>query len=85
MTPTGRIFAAALRRGTHGMTRLLGFAWLILTVWALVDILRRSVDTGTKVMWVLLVLLFPFAGVILYFALGRGYLEKVERERQSHY
>ena len=46
----------------------LAFLWLI----ALVDILRSDFEGNDKIVWVLVVILFPFLGSILYFVIGRS-------------
>ncbi|MFA5311150.1 MAG: PLDc N-terminal domain-containing protein [Candidatus Omnitrophota bacterium] len=53
------------------MGGLLGLAILILDIIAIVDIVRSSMPTGSKVLWVVLVLLLPVIGMILYFLLGK--------------
>jgi hypothetical protein len=50
------------------------FALLCLVMWvyALVDIIKsRFSDENTKIVWILIVILIPFLGTILYFVLGR--------------
>jgi Phospholipase_D-nuclease N-terminal len=43
-----------------------------LIVWALVDLAKRErVKGGSKIVWVLVVVLFEFVGPILYLAWGR--------------
>lgn len=43
-----------------------------LIVWALVDLAKRErVKGGSKIVWVLVVVLFEFIGPILYLAWGR--------------
>ena len=49
---------------------LLGLIWLVIAVYAIVKILGSGAGTGAKVLWVVLVLLFPVVGVILWFLLG---------------
>ena len=45
---------------------------LALIVWALVDLAKRDrVKGGSKVLWVVVILLFEFLGPILYLAWGR--------------
>lgn len=48
----------------------LGLLWLIIAIYAIVKIVGSSAGTGAKVLWVLLVLVFPVVGVILWFLLG---------------
>ncbi len=43
-----------------------------LIVWALVDLSKRErVKGGSKIVWVLVILIFEFIGPILYLAWGR--------------
>jgi hypothetical protein len=52
-----------------------GIGGLVLFVWALVDAVQVPDDSmyqsGTKLIWVLIIVLVPVIGAILYFALGR--------------
>ena len=45
--------------------------WLILFVWSLLDIIRAHKDTGWKVIWILVCLVFPVLGVIVYYFVAR--------------
>lgn len=47
-----------------------GLLLLVLDLWALVSILNSPRDTGTKVLWVLLVLLLPLLGFLLWLIAG---------------
>ena len=49
--------------------------WLVVTVLdviAIVSILKSSADSGTKLLWCVLVILLPVLGMILYFLMGPG-------------
>ena len=49
--------------------------WLVVTVLdviAIVSILKSSAESGTKILWFLLVVFLPVVGMILYFAMGPG-------------
>jgi len=54
------------------MFRLIGALVFVLDIIAIVSILKSSADGATKILWMLLVILLPFIGMILYFALGPG-------------
>lgn len=54
------------------MFRLIGLLVFVLDIIAIVSILKSSADGTTKILWVLLVILLPFIGMILYFAMGPG-------------
>ena len=54
------------------MFRLIGILVFVLDIIAIVSILKSSADSGTKLLWIVLVLLLPFLGMILYFLMGPG-------------
>ena len=54
------------------MYSLLGLIILVLDIIAIVSILKSSADTGTKLLWVVLVILLPVIGMCLYFLMGPG-------------
>lgn len=47
-----------------------GLILLILNVWAIVKVSQSSADTGNKVLWIVLILVLPLVGLILWFFLG---------------
>jgi hypothetical protein len=49
---------------------LIGLLILAADIWAIVSIVQSSVSTGKKVLWILLVLILPVLGFILWFLLG---------------
>ncbi len=53
------------------MQGILGLVVLILDVIAIVDAVKSSMDTGKKVLWILVILLVPVIGMILYFLIGK--------------
>lgn len=54
------------------MNKLIGVLILILMVVTVLDCLKQRMDPVKKLLWILLILLVPVAGMILYFLLGRG-------------
>ena len=54
------------------MFRLLGLLVLVLDVIAVVSVLKSGADTGTKILWIVLIVLLPFLGMVLYFLMGPG-------------
>lgn len=46
-------------------------AVLVLWVWAVVDLLKRDLCGPELTKWLVIVLIFPIVGFILYFSLGR--------------
>ncbi len=49
---------------------LWGLIVLIADIWALINILQSGADTGTKVLWVVLVVFLPVLGFILWYFIG---------------
>jgi hypothetical protein len=47
-----------------------GLLILIADVWAIVNIAQSGATTGKKVLWIVLVLVLPVLGLILWFLLG---------------
>ena len=47
-----------------------GLIVLIADVWAIVNIFQSGADTGSKVLWTVLVILLPVLGFILWYFLG---------------
>jgi hypothetical protein len=54
------------------MYSLVGLVILVLDVIALVSLLKSGADSGTKILWALLIILLPVLGMILYFLMGPG-------------
>lgn len=53
------------------MQTILGLIILILDILAIVDCLKSNLETGKKVLWILLIILLPVIGLILYYLLGK--------------
>lgn len=49
---------------------LLGLIHLIVTIYAIVKIVGSSAGTGSKVLWIVIVLLLPVLGLILWLLFG---------------
>ncbi len=48
-----------------------GIVSLILMIIALVDILKSNFRGNNKIVWIIVVILLPFLGSILYFIIGK--------------
>jgi len=53
------------------MGGLLGLVILVLDIIAILDCVKSSLETGKKVLWIILILILPVLGLILYFLLGK--------------
>jgi hypothetical protein len=51
---------------------ILGLIILILDIIALVSVLGGTSSAGRKLLWVVIILLFPVIGVIIYFLIGQS-------------
>lgn len=49
---------------------LVGLFLILFPILALIDILRHEFKGNDKIIWVLVVLFFPFFGTILYYFIG---------------
>ena len=53
------------------MGGILGLLVLVLDIIAIVDALKSSIDTGKKALWIILILILPVVGMVLYFLIGK--------------
>jgi hypothetical protein len=51
---------------------LFGLIILVLDIWAIVRIIESGKSTGMKVFWIVLILVLPVLGLIVWFLFGRG-------------
>jgi hypothetical protein len=50
---------------------LIGLLVLVLDIVAIVNCIQSSMDSGKKVLWIVLILILPLIGPILYYLVGR--------------
>ena len=50
---------------------------LVLDIFALVKLLQSGASANEKILWVLLIVLLPFVGMVLYFLIGPGRRKKI--------
>ena len=53
------------------VTGIFGLLVLILDIWAIINTVSSSASLGSKLLWVLLILLLPVLGVIIWFFFGQ--------------
>ena len=53
-----------------GYNGLWGLLILAGDIWAIINILQSAESNGTKLIWILVVLLLPLLGLILWYFLG---------------
>ncbi|MDD5303917.1 MAG: PLD nuclease N-terminal domain-containing protein [Elusimicrobia bacterium] len=54
------------------MGMLLGLAILVLDVMAVIDVFNSPKDSEKKLLWVILIVVLPFLGPLLYFLFARS-------------
>ena len=54
------------------MSTLLGLVILVLDILAIVDCVNNQKDNGKKILWIVLILLLPVIGLILYYLVGKA-------------
>ena len=53
------------------MYGIFGILVLILDIIAILDVFKSSMDTTKKALWVVLILVLPVIGMVLYFLIGQ--------------
>jgi hypothetical protein len=51
---------------------ILGFVYLIIVIYAILQIAQSSADNGKKALWIAIALVIPVIGVIAWYFLGPG-------------
>lgn len=51
---------------------LFGILWAILVIYTLLDLLKSNKPTNTKLLWLIVILIAPIFGSIIYLVLGRS-------------
>ncbi|MCS3511356.1 MULTISPECIES: PLDc N-terminal domain-containing protein [Pseudomonas] len=49
---------------------LIGLIILALDIWAIINVFKSGASTGAKVLWILLILLLPLLGLIIWAIAG---------------
>ncbi|EPC01994.1 hypothetical protein L861_20290 [Litchfieldella anticariensis FP35 = DSM 16096] len=49
---------------------LLGLIWLIIVIWAVVKVAKSSAGPIAKLLWILILLIFPVVGLVIWLLLG---------------
>lgn len=53
---------------------LLGLIILVLDIWAILQIIKGGGSTATKLVWILVILLLPVIGLLIWLLAGRNRL-----------
>jgi hypothetical protein len=49
---------------------IIGLVILALDIWAIINVIQSGTSTGSKILWVLLILILPVLGLIIWFFAG---------------
>ena len=49
---------------------LIGMIILALDIWAIINVLKSGAGTGAKILWILLILLLPVLGLVIWAIAG---------------
>lgn len=52
------------------LSGLVGLIILALDIWAIINVIKSSAETGMKILWVLLIILLPLVGLIIWALMG---------------
>lgn len=52
------------------MEYVFGIIIFVLDVWAIASVINTSSSTGTKILWILLILILPLVGLIIWYFAG---------------
>lgn len=52
------------------LSGLLSLAILALDIWAIINVVKSSAETGVKILWVLLIVFLPVLGLIIWALAG---------------
>jgi hypothetical protein len=53
------------------MAGILGLLILVFDIIAIADVLKSPIDTGKKALWIILIFVVPFLGMLIYFIIGK--------------
>ncbi|PTQ69452.1 PLDc N-terminal domain-containing protein [Pseudomonas sp. GV071] len=54
----------------NGYGGLIGLIILALDIWAIINVLKSGAETGKQVLWILLIVLLPLLGLIIWAIAG---------------
>lgn len=49
---------------------LLGLIWLIIVIWAVIKVAKSPAGAVPKILWILVLLVFPVVGLIIWLLMG---------------
>lgn len=52
------------------MSTIIGILVLVADIWAIVNTVKSGATTGKKLLWIVLILIFPILGVVVWYFAG---------------
>jgi hypothetical protein len=52
------------------LNAIIGVLILIADIWAIVNVFQSGASTGKKVIWIVIILVFPIVGLIIWYFAG---------------
>ncbi len=49
---------------------LLSLVWLVIVIWAIVKVAKSGASSLAKVIWIIVLIIFPLVGLIIWFLFG---------------
>jgi hypothetical protein len=57
------------------MRFILGILYLVLVIWAIYDLLMSNRSLEQKIIWMIVIIVFPVAGSVIYYLMSRNILK----------
>lgn len=54
----------------YNMEMIFGLIILIADIWAIINIIQSGATTGMKILWVVIIIVLPLIGLIVWFLMG---------------
>ncbi len=53
------------------MYYVLGLLYLVISIVMILEIIKAEVPNSTKILWIVVILVLPYIGILLYYFIGR--------------
>ncbi|XOV91431.1 MAG: PLDc N-terminal domain-containing protein [Bacteroidota bacterium] len=51
---------------------IVGIIAVSLAIWAIIDVIRSSMNMNQRTLWIVIVIIFPIVGPLIYFLKGKA-------------
>lgn len=56
---------------SQAMYYVLGLLYLVISIVMILEIIKAEVPNSTKILWIVVILVLPYIGILLYYFIGR--------------